>query len=145
MKQWANLAQAEPEEEAPATKKTSTEAAKAAIASQQKIASEHGAAHAKSMSSADADAQAAIKSTREAKEAGLKNDWQPSTLADPSQYSASTAAARESAKAVVSSQAKMAKESTEAHAKSMANATTEASASIDKVREDKEKAMKTQW
>ena len=34
MKHWESLAQAEPEEEAPATKKTSQEAAKAAIASQ---------------------------------------------------------------------------------------------------------------
>ena len=139
------LGQAEPEEEAPATKKTSQEAAKAALDSQKKIASEHGAAHSKSMEAADADAQAAIKATREAKDKGLKNDWNPSTLADPSQYSDSTKAARENAKAVVSSQAKFAGDHAAAHAKSMSTADADAQANINKVREDKETGLKTQW
>ena len=135
------LSQAEPEEETPATKKTSQEAAKAALDSQKKIASDHGAAHSKSMDTADADAQAAVKGLRDAKDKGLKNDWNPSTLADPSQYSDSTKTAREDAKATVSAQAKMAGDSTKAHAKSMSSADADAQANIDKVREDKKTGL----
>ena len=95
------------------------------------------------MAAADADAKANIDSVRVARENGMKNEWQPSTLADPSQYSDSTKAARESAKEVVSTQAKMAKDHADAHAKSMAAADAEAKANIDSVRESKEKALKT--
>ena len=58
---WGTLAQAAPEEETVATKTTSKEAAKVAIDSQKKIASEHGAAHAKTMATADDEAQAVKK------------------------------------------------------------------------------------
>ena len=73
---WQTLAQAAPEEETVATKKSSQEAVKAAIASQQKIAADHGAYHAKSMTTADTDAQAVKDKVREAKETGLKTQWQ---------------------------------------------------------------------